>query len=265
MIATARRLLAGIVLLSGPGATARADELRVLAAGATESTLRAVLADYEARSGDRLRIAYGGVGQLRDRVVSGEPADVLVATPAVLGELEAKALVRAGSRLDLGTVGGGVAVRAGAARFPIGTPEELKAALLAADEIYFPDPASTTAGAWLLSVADRLGAGDEVRRKARTAPGGKQAMQLLARSTGRAVGVTQISEILSVAEVALVGPYPPALQKPTTYSGVVLAGAARPDAARDFLRFLGSPAVQARFRTAGFEPVPPGGAATPAR
>ncbi len=256
MIATAHRLLAGVALLSAPWTAARAGELRVLAAGATESTLRAVLPEFEARSGDRLEVAYGGVGQLRDRVASGERADAVVATPAVLEELEARRLVRAGSRVDLGTVGGGVAVRAGAPRPPVGTPDELRRALLAADEIYFPDPASTTAGAYLLSVADRLGIRAEVRRKARNAPGGKQAMQLLARSTRHAVGVTQISEILSVPEVALVGPYPAPLQKATTYAGVVLAGASAPDAARELLRFLASPPVQARFRAAGFEPPP---------
>jgi len=65
-----------------------------------------------------------------------------------------------------------------------------------------------------------------VRRKGRTVPGGKQAMELMARSRGHAIGVTQISEILSVQEVVLVGPYPPPLQKTTTYSGVVPACAA---------------------------------------
>jgi molybdate transport system substrate-binding protein len=250
----------GVLLLAVAGnsllaAASRADELRVLAAGATESTLRAVVAEQEAR-GQRVQAAYGGVGQLRDRVVSGEPADVLVVTPAVIEQLEQKGLVRTGSRVDLGQVGGGVAVRAGEPRPPVRTPEELKQALLAAEEIYFPDPASTTAGAYLLSVADRLGVGAEVRRKAHTAPGGKKAMQLMAQSRGRAIGVTQVSEILSVKEVALVGPYPAPLQVKTTYSGVVLARAARPDEAAELLRLLASPPVQARFHEAGFEPMP---------
>ncbi len=233
---------------------ARADELRILAAGATESTLRAVAGEFEAMSGHRLQLAYGGVGQLRDRVVAGEPADLLIVTPAVLEQLQGKDLVRPGSRVDLGKVAGGIAVRKGEPRPAVDTPDELKRALLDVDEIYVPDPASTTAGAYLLSVADRLGIGDAVRRKARNAPGGKRAMELLAASRARAIGLTQISEILSVPAVELVGPYPAPLQTATTYSGVVLARTRSAAAAWEFLRFLASPAVQARFRKAGFDP-----------
>jgi molybdate transport system substrate-binding protein len=79
-------------------------------------------------------------------------------------------------------------------------------------------------------------------------------MRLLARSTGRAIGLTQVSEILSVPEVVLVGPYPGELQRETTYSGVVLAGARDPARAQALLRFLAGPAVQERFRKAGFLP-----------
>jgi molybdate transport system substrate-binding protein len=243
--------LAGRVELAG----AAGGELRVLAAGATESTVRAVVGDFEARSGMALRLSFGGVGKLGERVASGEAADVLVATPAVLAPLAAKGLVVAATRVDLGRVGGGLAVRAGEPRPPVGSPEELKQALLAADEVYFPDPATTTAGAHLLAVAGDLGIEAEVRRKGRTAAGGKAAMELLAGSRRRALGATQVSEIRSVPQVELVGPYPPALQRMTIYAGAVLKGAARPDDAAAFLAFLASPSVQERFRAAGFEPM----------
>ncbi len=241
-------------LLAASGAPARADQLRVLAAGATESTLRDVIAAFETQSGHRLDVTYGAVGLLRDRVYSGEKPDVVIVTPAIIEQLEAKALLRPGSRVDLGRVGGGIAVRAGE-RFPaVGSPEELRQALLAADEVYYADPATATAGAYLLSVADKLGVGEAVRRKGHTAAGGKEAMRHMAASKAHAIGLTQISEILSVKEVVLVGPYPGPLQKDTTYSGVVPKVAAHPDAAQAFLRFLMSPPVQARFRKAGFEP-----------
>jgi len=242
-----------IMAHSASGATTPVEVLRILAAGATESTLRAVVAEFEEQSGNRLAVTYGGVGHLRDRLVAGEPADLVIVTPAIIEQLQEKDLVRPASRVDLGRVGGGIAVRAGAPRPRVSSPEELKRALLAAEEIYFPDPAKTTAGAYLLSVADRLGVGGDVRRKAHTAPGGKEAMEQLARSRARAIGLTQMSEILSVREVVLVGPYPAPLQKATTYSGIVTTRAARPFVAQEFLRFLATPAVQARFRDAGFE------------
>lgn len=246
-----------VLLMAAPSSTAgtplRTGVIRVLAAGATESTLGDVLATFEAQSGHAVQVTFGAVGLLRDRIFAGGAADIAIVTPAVIGQLDERHLLQPGSRVDLGRVGGGIAVRAGEPRPAVGSPEELRQALLAVEEVYFGDPATATAGAYFLAVADRLGVGDAVRRKGRTAAGGKAAMKLMAASRARALGFTQISEILAVKEVVLVGPYPAPLQTTTTYSGVVLAAAAQPAAAQAFLRFLASPPVQARFRTAGFQ------------
>jgi molybdate transport system substrate-binding protein len=136
----------------------------------------------------------------------------------------------------------------------VGTPEELKQALVAAKEVYYADPATATAGAYFLKVADRLGIGDAVRQKGRTGAGGKEAMEIMAKAQTDAIGLTQISEILSVKDVVLVGPYPDDLQNMTTYTGVLLTRTPQPEAADAFLRFLTSAPVQARFKQAGFEP-----------
>lgn len=230
------------------------DGLVVLAAGATESTLRDAAGAFEKESGHRVALSFGPVGTLRDRVHAGERADVVIVTPAVIEQLAARGLVRAGSRVDLGKVGGGIAVRAGAPRPAVGTAEELKRALLDAAEVHYADPAVATAGAHLLKVADRLGVGAEVRRKGRVAPGGRAAMSAMARSKASAIGLTQASEILSVPQVVLVGPYPGDLQSSTTYSGILPAGTAHAEAGAAFLRFLAGPGARARFAGAGFEP-----------
>ena len=75
----------------------------------------------------------------------------------------------------------------------------------------------------------------------------------MAKSTADAIGLTQISEILSVPEVEVVGPYPADLQVLTTYSGILLERTPHPEAAEAFLRFLTSPAVRERFRRQGYE------------
>lgn len=95
-----------------------------------------------------------------------------------------------------------------------------------------------------------------MRQKGRTARGGKEAMELMAKATTEAIGLTQISEILSLKEVVLVGPYPRDLQTMTTYAGILLTRTPHPEAAQEFLRFLTSPPVQTRFKQAGYE-VPP--------
>lgn len=229
-------------------------ELNVLAAGATESTVRDMVGIFEKESGHTVKLTYGAVGLLRDKIYAGEPADLTIVTPIIIEQLQAESLVRPDTRKDLGRVGGGIAVRRGAPRPAVGTPEELKQAVLAAEEVYYADPATATAGAYFLKVADRLGVGDAARKKGRTAAGGKEAMELMAKSTATTLGLTQISEILSVKEVMLVGPYPGDLQNMTTYTGIVLTRTPHPEAAQAFLRFLTSPPVQARFKQAGFDP-----------
>ena len=228
-------------------------ELKALAAGAVEAVVRDMVVSFEKESGHTVKITYAPVGALRDRIYAGEPADLTIVTPAIIEQLLARGLVRSGSRTDLGQVGGGIAVRKGAPRPAIGTPEELKRALLAAKEIYHADPKIATGGAYFFQVADRLGIGEEIRKKGRTAGGGKVSMELMAKSTVEAIGLTQISEILSVPEVELVGPYPGDLQLMTTYTGILLERTPHPAAAETFLRFLTSPPVQKRFKQQGCE------------
>jgi molybdate transport system substrate-binding protein len=253
---TSRRLifvLALAALLLAPIGEVSAVELNVLAAGAVEAVVRDMVGSFEKESGHKVKLTYAPVGALRDKIYGGEPADLTIVTPVIIEQLLARGLVRSGTRTDLGRVGGGIAVRKGAPRPAIGTPEELKRALLGAKEIYHADPKIATAGAYFLQVAERLGIGEEVRKKGRTAGGGKASMELMAKSTVDAIGLTQISEILSVPQVELVGPYPGDLQLMTTYTGILLERTPQPAAAEAFLRFLTSSPVQARFRQQGYE------------
>jgi len=253
---TFRRLILGLmlaILLLSPIQEVSAVELNVLAAGAVEAVVRDVVGNFEKESGHTVKLAYAPVGALRDKIYAGEPADLTIVTPVIVDQLQARGLVRPGTRTDLGRIGGGIAVRRGAPRPAIGTPEELKQALLAAKEIYHADPKIATAGAYFLKVADRLGIGEEVRKKGRTAGGGKVSMELMAKSTAEAIGLTQISEILSVPEVELIGPYPGDLQLMTTYTGILLERTPNPAAAEAFLKFLTSAPVQARFKQQGYE------------
>ncbi len=228
-------------------------EINVLAAGATEAIIRDTVGTFEKESGHTVRLSYAPAGAIGNSILAGEPADMVVTTPAVIDRLLGE--VQPGTLTDLGRVGGGIAVPLGAPRPAIGTPDELKKALLAAEEIYYADPKIATAGAYFLTVADRLGIGAAVRKKGRTAGGGKVSMELMAKSVAKnVIGLTQISEIFSVKEVALVGPYPGELQTMTTYTGILLKDTPNTEAAKAFLNFLMSPPVQARFKQAGYEP-----------
>ncbi len=248
--------LALIALFLAPVGPVRAAELNVLAAGAVEAVVREMVGSFEKESGHTVKLAYAPVGALRDKIYAGEPADLTIVTPVIIEQLQGRGLVRVATRTDLGKVGGGIAVRKGDPRPAISTPEELKQALLAAREIYHADPKIATAGAYFFKVADRLGIGEEARKKGRTAGGGKVSMELMAKSTAPAIGLTQISEILSVPEVELVGPYPGDLQLMTTYTGIVLERTPHAAAAEAFLKFLTSPPVKMRFKKQGYEVAP---------
>jgi molybdate transport system substrate-binding protein len=220
--------------------------------------VRDTIQQFEAETGVPVEFDFGAVGALRDRVLAGEPADLLVVTPAIIMTLEAEQRVRAGSRVDLGRVGGGIAVRVGDPLPAIDTPDALEQALLDADEVYYADPAVATAGAALMRIVDTLGIGDEVRAKGHIASGGKAAMQNMALSTApRVIGATQISEIKSVPEVRLVGEYPAPLQVETTYSAIILERTTRADDATQLVQFFAGPDFQARLAQSGFEPISP--------
>ena len=209
---------------------------------------------FEAQTGLSLEYSFGAVGALRDRVLAGEPADVMVVTPAIIATLDAQQLVRADSRVDLGQIGGGIAVRVGDPLPAISTPDELEQALLDADEVYYADPSVATAGAALMRVVDLLGIGDVVRAKGHIASGGKAAMQDMTRSTAtRVLGATQISEIKSVPASILVGPYPAPLQVKTTYSAIILERTERVDDATKLIEFFSGRDFQARLAQSGFE------------
>ena len=245
--------LAAVRVMSG-GAAAAA-ELNVLAAGAVEAVLREMAPAFEKESGEALKIAYAPVGALRDKIYAGELADVTIVTPVIIEQLQGRNLVRPETRQDLGSVGGGIAVKKGAPRPAVSTPAELKQALLAAEEVYTADPKIATAGQYLLQVADQLGVGEEVRKKLRTVGGGKVSMEAMAKApSDKVIGLTQVSEILSVPAVDLIGPYPGNLQSKTTYTAIILARTARLEQAQAFLKFLRSAPVQARFKQQGYEP-----------
>jgi molybdate transport system substrate-binding protein len=123
----------------------------------------------------------------------------------------------------------------------------LRAALLAADEIYFPDPAKATAGIHFAGVLDRLGIRREVESRIRNFPNGAASMRAMGQSQGHPIGCTQATEIRATPGVRLVAPLPKGFELETTYSAAVSARAHDPGAARAFVMAL---AAALRWRCA---------------
>ena len=247
------KLLAAVAALLLAG-QAQAADLKVIAAGAVRGLIGQIIDDYSKQTGRKFDFTIGTTGQLRTVIASGQPADLLIVSAPLMTELEKIGNFLVGSRTPLGRVGIGIAVRDGAARPDVATPDSFKAALIAAKSIAYTDPAAGgTSGIYFASVADRLGIGDAVKAKAVLTKGGREAAIEVAE--GRAeMAIVFISEALVVKGVTVAGPLPPSLQDYSDYAAAIPASSVDPEAARAFVTALTSPAMAERWRSNGFEP-----------
>lgn len=228
--------------------------LHFLCAGAAQGLVKALQDRFTAETGAALQGRFGAVGAMKEALLAGEPCDLMVVTDAMINALCADGLLSSNARAPLGQVRTGVAVREGSALPDVSTPEGLKAALLAADAVYFPDPVRATAGIHFAKLMQALGVHDGLQARFKTFPNGATSMRELAASTAaNPIGCTQVSEILYSPGVALVGALPPAFELSTLYSAAVGAHAAEPELARSLLALLTGPASQALREAGGFE------------
>ncbi len=248
----ATRLAVGLAVLAVLATGTEAAEIKVLSAGAMKAIVTELAEGFRHETGHTVQITTGTVGQLRQKLAAGEPADVLILTDAAIDDVARQGAALAGTRADLARTGIGVGVKDGAPVPDISTPEALKQTLLAARSFAYIDPAQGgTSGIHFASVLQRLGIADAVKDKAVLWPGGFAAEAVL---KGQAeLVVHQISEILPVKGVKLVGPLPKDLQKITTYSAGLAATSATPDAARTFIAYLARPEFRAKFAAAGLD------------
>jgi len=157
-------------------------QLTLLSGGAAQGLVAALAAKFKAETGCDITGTFGAVGAMRDKLIAGAPADLLILTQALIAELARLGHVLPDSPVDLGVVRTGVAVRSGNPKPPIGSAAALRSALLAADAIYFPDPKLATAGIHFAKVLDALGIVGEVAARLAPFPNGAAAMQALARA-----------------------------------------------------------------------------------
>ena len=228
--------------------------LHVLSGGAAQGVVSALAGEFEAATGYAIDGTFGAVGAMKEKLLAGAPADVLILTRALIDELAGAGQVEAETRADLGRVRTGVAVRAGDPAPDVTTAEGLRAALRAAGAIYFPDPQRATAGIHFARVLESLGIATEVGGRLSTHPNGATAMRELAKASGdRSIGVTQITEILNTSGVALVGPLPREFELATVYTAAVCTRAAAPEAARRLVALLAAEGRRPLREKAGFE------------
>jgi molybdate transport system substrate-binding protein len=248
-----RRVLGVAVVLLAAVSSVDAAEIKVLSAGAMKAMVSELGAEFTRETGHTLSLTSGTVGQLRDKLLAGETADVVVISDTAIDQLIGQGHLVRGSRVDIARTGMGVAVREGAPKPDITTPEAFKQALLSAKSITYVDPASGgTSGIYFASLLQRLGIADAVKSKTVLRQGGGYVAELVARGEAE-LAVHQISEIVPVKGATLVGPLPRELQKVTVYSAALLARGTATEPAKALVEFMARPAFKARLAAAGLD------------
>ncbi len=223
--------------------------LKLISSMATREVLGELAARYEREAEQSIATeAAGGVDVAR-RVQNGEALDIVVLASNAIDKLIAEGKVLAGSRVDLVQSGVAIAVRAGAPKPDIASEEAVRQAVLNAKTLSYSTGPS---GVYLEKMFARWGILETIRPRIVVPPPGKPVGSLVADGTVE-LGFQQLSELLNLAGIVVVGPLPPAIQTITIFSGGVSANSAQSDAARAVLTFMASPAASDVKRRHGME------------
>lgn len=232
--------------------SATAADVKVLTAGAFKPVVMALAPEFEKQTGHKLKIENDTSGALIRRIADGETFDLVVLTPAGIEQLTNSGKVVAGSSARLARVAIGVAVKRGAPAPDISSVAAFRQALLAARHVAYIDPAAGgSSGVYLSQLFEEMGIASQIRPKAVLVSGGLVAQRIVSGEADLAVH--QISEILAVPGVTLVGPIPAEIQNYTVYVGAVGTTARDVPAAQAFLALLGSASAQEVLKEKGME------------
>ncbi|HEY8269216.1 MAG TPA: substrate-binding domain-containing protein [Xanthobacteraceae bacterium] len=244
-----------MAVLAGLAQSAPAAEIKLLTTGAMKEVVLSVIPEFEKRTGHKVTVDNATAGVLSRRIREGEAFDVTVNTPAMIDDLIRAGKIAAGSRFDLARVGVGVAVKQGAPLPDISTVDAFKRTLIAARAVAHGDPTGLgSSGIYVAAMLARIGVADTIKGKTILVPGGLVAERV---ATGQAeIGLHQISEILAVKGVTLVGPLPAEIQNYTTYAVGLGAAAKDADAAKALIAALAAPNVEAVLKGRGMERAP---------
>jgi molybdate transport system substrate-binding protein len=240
------------VLAAGAQPSAAAD-VAVFTSAAPAEVEKALAAKFTETTGNRVLFTVGTVKEIQDKLSGSERPDIVVLPAAALDVLDNAAGLRPGSKIELARVGIGVAVREGAPLPDISTVDAVRKTLLAARSIAHPDPlGGGFAGAQIARMFARLGIADAVKPKVTLVYAFTGGVAQIANGDAE-IGLFNISEILPVKGVTLVGPLVPELQSYITFSAALHVRTVSPEPGLSFLRWLSAQDARDAWRMGGFE------------
>jgi molybdate transport system substrate-binding protein len=220
-----------------------------------KTSLDAAAPEFERTTGHTLAFAFAPSGRTARIVAGGEANDVAIVTDRGIDELIEQGRIVAGTRTDLARSAMALAVQKGAPRPDISSAEKFRDAMLAAKALAMSNPVGGgQSGANLIKIFDRLGIAEAMAAKSIYGPGGPAGLIgnfLLRKEVD--IGIQQLSELMAVPGIEIVGPLPPDIQVTTVFSAGLSSSAKNAEGAKALLSFLGTPAVAAIVRSMGME------------
>lgn len=248
----ARLVFAVAAMLTVPG-MAQGAEIKLLASAALKAAYLELLPQFETATGHKVTAAWSSSLVIQKRIASGEDADVVVMAD-VLGKSLTEELIKqgklAGGPVTFAKSGVGVAVRSGVPKPDISSADALKKSILAAKSIAYSAGAS---GTYIVSMLEKLGIYDQVKSKVATVKPSEPVGEVVARGDAE-IGFHQVSELLPVKGIELLGPLPAELQNITVFSGGIHTGTKEAAAAGELVKFLTKPAIVPTLTKHGLEP-----------
>jgi molybdate transport system substrate-binding protein len=240
---------ASLASLLSLGGAVDAAEITVISSVGVKPALEVLAPQFERASEHKVKLVFGTAAPLKRQVDAGESFDVVILTPAMLGDLAKQGKV--GAVASVAKVGIGVAIRAGAPRPDIGSADALKHALLTAKAIAYSKEGQS--GAMMAQIIERLGIADQMTPK--TVLETRSGLSAAPVAEGKAdLAFTLISEILPVPGVELAGPLPEDVQRYVAFTGGVSTASKQAQAAQAFIDFLKAPAAVPVLASKGMEP-----------
>jgi molybdate transport system substrate-binding protein len=229
----------------------KSGEIKVLCTNGVKEAVLELVPEFERTSGHKLAIRWGSTVGLVGEIKNGAIADLVILTAEAIEDLVAQGKIVAGSRVDLARSGIGIAVRKGAAKPDIGTADALRSSLLAAKSIAHSRHGAS--GIYFSTVLQRLGIAEQMKPKT-VIPESSPVGEVIARGEAE-IGIQQISELLPVAGIEIVGPLPGDLQKVTVFSAGLCTSGTEPAGAKALVTALSAKSNQSVIKRKGLEPV----------
>jgi len=238
------------VLLLSPGAGSYAAEVKVLANGALSEAFKEIVPQFERASGHKLTVRFAASPVVIKQIEAGEPFDVAIAVSGPMNQAAKQGFLAPGERPAVSSVGTGAAVRAGAPKPDMSTPEAFKRTLLNAKSVaILPESVN---GKHFLGVFQKLGIADEMKAKLKPQAKPEDVVQVLAK--GEADMALHVANVLvGVPGVDFLGPVPQEYQQTLTFTAAIGVKAKEPAAADALIKYLSTADAAAVMRKYGLQ------------